>query len=165
MPREKSAGAIIFRMEDNVPQYLLLRYERGHWEFPKGHVEAGESEEQTVAREVFEETGIKEIKIIPGFKQYIKYFFRQYPRPEEKLGNKLNQKSLPAGRQGKTPWVFKLVVFFVAETQQKDIKLSHEHTEFIWLPFKEAHKKTTFKNSKILLRKANGFIKNHINGK
>jgi bis(5'-nucleosidyl)-tetraphosphatase len=153
MPREKSAGAIIYRLENEVPLYLLLHYpslnrKGGHWEFPKGHVESGESEEQTVLREVLEETGLKDIKIIPGFKKYIKYFFRQYRE-------KTNSKDI---KKGKMPWVFKLVVFFVAQTKIKEIKLSKEHIGFVWLPIDEAIKKTTFKNSKKLLKEANDFI-------
>ena len=59
MPKEKSAGAVIFRMENGEPYYLLLRYYSGHWEFAKGHIEEGESNEETVKREIEEETGIK----------------------------------------------------------------------------------------------------------
>lgn len=153
MPREKSAGAIIYRIENGVPHYLLLHYpsknrKGGHWEFPKGHVEPGETEEQTVVREISEETGLNDIKIILGFKKYIKYFFRQYEEktPKDQI------------KYGKTPWVFKLVVFFVAQTQTKEIKLSPEHIGFAWLPIEEAIKKTTFKNSKNLLREANDFV-------
>jgi 8-oxo-dGTP pyrophosphatase MutT (NUDIX family) len=152
MPREKSAGAIIFRREGpkGCPKiyYLLLHYFSGHWEFPKGHIEKGESEEETVKREIFEETGINDIKIMPGFKKYIKYFFRQY---KEKVSEEERKK-------GKTPWVFKLVVFFIAETKTKEIKISPEHTGFLWLPIDEAIKKITFKNSKKLLKEANDFI-------
>ena len=148
MPKEKSAGAIIFRMENGVPHYLLLHYFSGHWEFAKGHVDPGETEEETVRREVFEETGINDLEFLPGFKKYIKYFFRQY---KENVSEEDR-------RKGKTPWVFKLVTFFVAETKTKDVKISPEHTDFIWLPIEEAVKKTTFKNSKRLLSEANDFI-------
>ena len=148
MPREKSAGAIIFRRESGNIHYLLLHYPSGHWEFPKGHVEQGESEEETVKRETFEETGINDLEIIPGFKKYIKYFFRQY---KEKVPEAERKK-------GKIPWVFKLVVFFIAETKMKEIKISHEHKGFLWLPIDEAIKKTTFKNSKLLLKTADNYI-------
>ncbi len=135
-------------MENNTPLFLLLHYPTGHWEFPKGHIEGKETEEETLAREVVEETGITDLKILPGFKQYIKYFFRQYRDSVSETDRK----------KGKTPWVFKLVVFFIAETNTKEIKISSEHTGFLWLPIDEAVKKTTFKNSKLLLQKANEFI-------
>ena len=77
MPREKSAGAIIFKIINSVPHYLLLHYPSGHWEFAKGHIEEGEKPESAAIREIEEETGIKDLKIIPGFKEYIKYFFRK----------------------------------------------------------------------------------------
>lgn len=153
MPREKSAGAIIFRKDAGNIYYLLLHYPSknrrgGHWEFAKGHVEEGENEEETVKREVFEETGLNDLKIAPGFKKHIKYFFRQYKEnitAEDK-------------KKGKSPWIFKLVTFFVAETKIKDIKISPEHQGFLWLPIDEAIKKTTFKNSKKLLKEADEFV-------
>jgi len=154
MPKEKSAGAIIYRMErptgggHPVPHYLLLHYPTGHWEFAKGHIEEGEDYEKTVRREVAEEAGIKDLKIIPGFKKHIKYFFRQYSEKVSEADRK----------KGKTPWVFKLVTFFVAETKTKEVKISHEHKGFLWLPIEEAIRKTTFKNSKKLLKEADDFI-------
>lgn len=158
MPREKSAGAIIYRIDkddrgNSVPHYLLLHYpslnrKGGHWEFAKGHIEKNESEIDALRREVAEETGLADIKIIPGFKKYIKYFFRPY---QDNLVKK--------GKKEKTKWIFKLVVFFIAETKTKNIKLSPEHIGFLWLPIDEAIKKTTFKNSKELLKKADEFIK------
>ena len=82
MPIEKSAGAIIFRKENNNFFYLLLHYPssakapKEYWDFPKGHIEKGEDEIKTVKREVEEETGLKDIKIIEGFREWIKYFFK-----------------------------------------------------------------------------------------
>jgi len=159
MPREKSAGAIIYRREpfdtaqgkkDKI-YFLLLHYFSGHWEFPKGHIEGNETEEETLVREVAEETGITDLIILSGFKKYIKYFFRQYPTKGPQKGGNLKSKE-------NRPWIFKLVAFFVAQTKTKEIKISHEHKGFVWLPIDQAIKKTTFKNSKKLLEEANEFI-------
>src|SRR3989344_5286471 len=151
MPREKSAGAIIFKEHEGKRYYLLLHYapsepgRKGHWEFPKGHVEKTETEEETIIREVKEETGIEKIEIKPGFKEYIKYFFRK-------------NYGLKGEARKKAPWVFKLVVFFAAKTDKKEIKLSDEHVGFVWLPYEEALKKLTYKNAKEIFKKANDFI-------
>ncbi len=153
MPKEKSAGAIIFREEGGKKYYLLLHYRPshpgqkrgGHWEFAKGHIEGQEKEEETVIREVREETGLEDIKIISGFKKYIKYFFRK-------------SYGLEGEARKKAPWVFKLVVFCLAQTQTKEIKISEEHDDFIWLPYKEAFEKLTYKNAKKILEEANDYI-------
>ncbi len=162
MPKEKSAGAIIFRREPFDPAqgkkseifYLLLHYapsepgKRGHWGFAKGHIEKGETEEETAKREVIEETGIKDLEIIPGFEELEKYFFRR-------------SYGLKGEARKKAPWVFKSVVFFIAKTNQKEINISGEHSDFLWLPYEDAVKKISFKNSKELLKKANDYILEH----
>jgi len=145
MPQEKSAGAIIFRKEGNEIYYLLLHYESGHWEFPKGHIEDGENEIETVKREIEEETGLKDVRMIDGFKEYIKYFFK-------------NTYNLEGEEKKKASWVCKLVVFYLAETKTKEIKISFEHQGYKWLPYKEAIIQLTFKNAKEILRKANDFV-------
>ncbi|MEK7540741.1 MAG: NUDIX domain-containing protein [Patescibacteria group bacterium] len=150
MPKEKSAGVIIFRKEDNQIYYLLLYYKTeskrgGHWGFSKGHIEKGETEIQTAKRELAEETGIKDIKIISGFNGLEKYFFRR-------------NYGLKGEARKKAPWVFKSVVFYLAETETKEVKISEEHSDFIWLSYQEAFKKLTFKNAKNILKKANDFV-------
>lgn len=145
MPRENSAGAIIFRMVNGEPHYLLLHYPSRHWEFAKGHIEKDENIKDTVIREVKEETGIEDLKIIPGFKEYSKYFFKK-------------SYGLEGEAKKKAPWVFKLVVFLLAETETENVIISKEHIGFAWLPIEEAVKKITFKNAKELLKKANEFI-------
>ena len=142
MPKEVSAGAVVFRKEKNQIYYLLLHYQSGHWDFPKGHIEEGESIKETIRREVKEETGIDDLKILSGFKEEIKYFFRKSYDKETK----------------KAPLVFKVVIFYLAETQTKEIKISFEHIGYKWLPYKEALSQLTFKNAKEILKKANEFI-------
>jgi len=143
MPVEKSAGAIIFRKEKGKILYLLLHYpgashraKKDYWDFPKGHVEKGETEIETVKREVFEETGLKDIKILDGFKETIKYFFKW---------------------QGKN--VLKFVTFYLAETKEKEVKISFEHIGYEWLPFEKAKERLSFKNAKEILERANQFLK------
>ncbi|MGA3111574.1 MAG: NUDIX domain-containing protein [Candidatus Bathyarchaeia archaeon] len=136
MLREKSCGAVVFIRKDDAAKYLLLNYAAGHWDFVKGNVEANESEQQTVVRELQEETGITGAQFIDGFRESIAYFYR---------------------RQGLT--VHKEVVFFVMEAFTDKVELSFEHVGFIWLDYKHALEKLTFKNSKDVLQKAHDFIK------
>jgi bis(5'-nucleosidyl)-tetraphosphatase len=135
MPAEHSAGAIIFRREEGKKLYLLLHYRSGHWEFPKGHIEKGEEETEAAKRETEEETGIRDIIFIKGFREPIKYFFRARKRT-----------------------IFKTVIFYLAETETKRIKLSEEHIGFKWLDYKQAKKQLTFKNAKKIIEKADNFL-------
>jgi len=141
MPVEKSAGAVILRREGNKIYYLLLHYPsnakapREYWDFPKGHIEKGEKIEETVEREVEEETGLKDIKFVEGFKEWIKYFFKH---------------------KGKN--VFKIVTFLLAEAETEEVKISPEHIGYKWLPYKEALKQLKFKNAREILKKANDFL-------
>ena len=135
MKKERSAGAVIFR-KNKKNMYLLLQYELGHWDFPKGNIEANEKDHDTIKREAEEETGLKDIKIINGFKEKLHYFY--------KLKRQLISKD---------------VVFYLAETKKNKIKLSFEHIGYKWLSFKEALDKLTFKNARDILKKADDFLK------
>jgi len=142
MPKEQSAGAVIFRIENKEPRYLLLHYptskraKKEYWDFPKGHLEKGETEKQAAAREVAEETGLRRITFVPGFEENIQYYFRV---------------------EGKT--IYKTVVFFLACTKQKEVKISFEHKGFVWMSFKMAMKKLRFANARRILRTAHRFLK------
>ena len=133
---ERSAGAVVFRKENNKTLFLLLWYTAGHWDFPKGNIEKKETEIETVRREVFEETGITDLEFIFGFREVIRYhYFKE-------------------GRR-----VRKEVIFYLAKTNQKEVRLSYEHKGFAWLPYEEAYKKITYQSSKDVLRKAYEYLK------
>ncbi len=68
MKYEKSCGAVCFIEKEDILKVLIVQHKLGgHWAFPKGHVEQNETELQTAAREVLEETGV-EISFIDGFR-------------------------------------------------------------------------------------------------
>ncbi len=69
---EKSCGAVLFLEEDGIRKYLLIKNRSFHAGFPKGHVEYGESELDTVRREILEETGLT-VELIEGFRRAYDY--------------------------------------------------------------------------------------------
>ncbi len=59
---EFSAGGVVYRRTNNGEiEVAFIRYEKGGWTFPKGHIEPGESNEVAAARESREELGLKEL--------------------------------------------------------------------------------------------------------
>ena len=135
MREQKSAGIVLFRNASNKNKFLLLNYPQGHWDFVKGKVEQGETLREAALRETKEETGISDIEFIDGFEESVEYDFRF-----------------------KNEDIHKKVIFFLAKTSEKKISLSHEHNDYLWLGYNDALKKTTFKNAKNILSKANEFL-------
>ena len=137
--KETSAGAIIFRTngKSRKPRYLLLHYGAGHWDFVKGHIEGSETEEETLLREAEEESGLTDLKLIRGFRHRISYFYKKDRKTTAKD-----------------------VIFLLAKTAaaEKDVKLSFEHSEYMWLGFEEAVKKVTYESSRKVLENDNKFL-------
>ena len=131
---EISAGAVIFRKNSRL-QFLLLHYPSGHWDFVKGKIEVNENPNQTTIRETKEETGITDLDFVNGFEESVEYEF-QYD------GELIHKK----------------VIFFLAKTNAIEIKISHEHLDFVWLEFKEALEKITYRNARSVLSKANQLL-------
>lgn len=130
MKREKSCGVLVLRQQEDELYVVLLRHRfGGHWSFPKGHVEAGESERQTALREVREETWLTGIKLMDGFRESVEYS----PKPGVK----------------------KQVVYFLGTTEQeKLIRQEEEISEIMWAPLSRAAELVSFANDKRLLRHA-----------
>ena len=69
---EKSCGAVIYTKLDGMRLYLIEQMQKGHRSICKGHMEKDESEHQTAAREILEETGLT-VKFVEGFREIIEY--------------------------------------------------------------------------------------------
>ena len=74
MKFEKSCGAIIVRKNDDTFETLLIKMVKGHWSFPKGHVENDETEVETALREIKEETNldIREYQVLTATDEFQK---------------------------------------------------------------------------------------------
>ncbi|MGV9141686.1 MAG: NUDIX domain-containing protein [Promethearchaeota archaeon] len=134
MGREISVAGVVYYKD----RFLLLKYELGHWDFVKGHIEDAETQEQTIKRELEEETGIIKAKIIDGFKETYDYFFK---------------------KNGET--IYKKVYCYLIESQTKKVELSFEHVDYTWLESEKAIEKATYDNTKEILRKATKYLMNY----
>ena len=128
MKYEKSCGAVIFRKDEDW-NVLLIRHTKGrHISFPKGHVEAGETESQTAEREVLEETGLH-VRVDRRFRAENRYNIR--------------------------PDIQKLVVMFAALTDETRITPQPEEiAEAFWVGIDQADQRLTYERDRMILREA-----------
>ncbi len=133
MIHEKSCGGIVYRKFHGNTEILLIKHIRsGYWSFPKGHVEGEETEEETAAREIKEETNI-DVVIDPGFREVVTYS----PRKDS----------------------VKNVVYFVAKAKSGEfIPQEDEISEIRWVEIGQANNFLYYDNDKITANKARAFI-------
>lgn len=128
MRKEKSCGAIIYKYVDNELFILLLKHNLGHWAFAKGHVEDGETEQETAIREIKEETNL-DVTINSDFRYVITY------SPYE--------------------GAIKDVVYFLATVNSDNIKAQQsEISEIKWFKYEDAISMITYDSDKKVLMEA-----------
>lgn len=111
-------------------RFLLIHQTTGHWAFPKGHPEKGESPLQSARRELFEETGIRKVQIVNDYSYTQHYLFE---------------------KQGVT--VKKDVTFFIGLVEDKSVTVKEDEVQdFKWCNYTDALKRLTYEDSKELLR-------------
>jgi 8-oxo-dGTP pyrophosphatase MutT (NUDIX family) len=138
MVEERSAGAVVYRDEEEGPrQYLLLKYRSGHWGFIKGHVEDGETDRETIRRESEEEAGLTDLRFLDGFEEHTEYTFQR--------GNET---------------VNKRVDFKLARTSSTEIELGspNEHNDYAWVDRQGALERLTFEDMRRVFREAHDFL-------
>ena len=132
---ETSCGVVLV----NYGTVLLLQYPQGHWDLPKGHVEEGDVNRQaTMRRELAEETGIADLVILEGFEERTEYSFRHKGK-----------------RQSKE------VYWYIAETDEIVVRLSHEHRGYLWLDWDQALDTITHDETRNVVRMAQQFVQLH----
>jgi len=135
-PRQEfSAGFVLYREGRAGRKWLVLDYGR-HWDYPKGHLEKGETAWQAAVRELREETGIKQVDRVGKAERRMEYAFYS-----PKKGH-----------------VRKTVTYFVGQTRKREVRVSDEHEGFAWLPYEEALGKLTYGNARDMLRWAERLV-------
>ncbi|MBP6005372.1 NUDIX domain-containing protein [Candidatus Saccharibacteria bacterium] len=72
--REYSSGGFVFRQNGQGDiDLLLIEDKRGRWSIPKGHIDPGETSEETALREINEETNLESLRLIELMDEI--YFF------------------------------------------------------------------------------------------
>ena len=129
MTFEKSCGAIVYRKHHGNTEILLIKHiNSGHWSFPKGHMEQGESETETALREIKEETGL-DVLLDPTFRESVTYF----PRKDTQ----------------------KVVVYFIAKAKTYDYTPQEDEiAEIRWVDIGYAATMLTYENDKTIVNKA-----------
>lgn len=137
MNYEYSCGAVVFTRTGGEPHYVLVRAKdqpEGCHGFPKGHMEAGETEEQTALREIYEEVGLR-VRLLPGFRAVTEYAL-PYP-----------------------PDTRKRVVFFLAEYEGQQTTVQESELAAVTIaPWPQALELTEFADSKRILTEAHEFL-------
>ncbi len=134
---EKSCGGVIYRkFHGNIEILLIKHINSGHWSFPKGHIEKGETEEQTARREIKEETGI-DVVLDTTFRETVRYC----PKKD----------------------VDKEVVYFLGKPKQFEIiPQAEEISDARWVEINRAQSILTYDNDKIVVSKVRTAIKDRI---
>ena len=130
--REKSCGAVVYWQGEGERLYLIEQRRGGHFAMPTGHVEAGESEAQTAAREIREETGLL-VTVDTGFRQTDTY--------------------------SPYPGCVKEVVYFTARASSRETTVQPEEVRaIVRLPLLEALERLSYESDREILRAADAWL-------
>ncbi len=137
MKYEKSCGAIVYRKYHGNTQILLIKHiNSGHWSFPKGHMELGETEPETAIREIMEETNV-DVIIDTTFRETVSYS----PKKD----------------------TCKIVVYFLAKAKNYVFYPQiDEISEIKWVDIDYAKSILTYENDRSIVSKAKKAIKDRI---
>lgn len=134
--KDEAFGIIPILKESEIDKYLLIQHHAGHWGFPKGHADAGETALQAACREFIEETGITDFEVLDSVTFSETYAF-----------------SRSGQRYDKT------VVYYPAHVKTSTVSCQAEEIQnYAWLEFDTAIAQLTFEGAKRVLREVHHYF-------
>ena len=128
----RASGVVVYYLAQDEPHFLLIRSRRDRsWGFPKGHLIEGEDLLSGAMRELWEETGIRQVTLVPRFTEHITYRVNRAGRFRQKT-----------------------VTYFLGRVETSAVRLSEEHSEHRWAVVEDARKTLTFENLRTLVTRA-----------
>ncbi len=125
--KEVSAGGMVCRQDGDDYKFVLILDAYDKWTFAKGHVDGDEKPEEAAVREISEETGLKNLKIM----------------------DYLGEAEVKVHKPGDKPFR-KLIKYFLVITTDTDIKIpkTDELKDVQWYSKEEALEKIGYKNAR-----------------
>ncbi|MCP4482543.1 MAG: NUDIX domain-containing protein [bacterium] len=139
-----SIGIIPIDLTTSPPQFLILKHQKGHWSFPKGHQVNNEIFIETALREFNEETGVP-LNQLQFFNDFKKNIF---------------EKNYTFKNKGKI--ITKTVIFYLGFLNAQLAKVKIQETEiaaFKWANFEQCLELAQFQSTKNLIIKVNDYVK------
>ena len=134
MVTKYAAGVLVYCPSGASWRFLLLRNAKhGSWGFPKGHKNAGETDQECALRELTEETAIESVEIDEDFFEQQVYTVGIYEGPDFK----------------------KSVSYFLGATTNESFTISPEHDAAEFMTLENALKHLEHESQKSVLLKAN----------
>lgn len=138
--KAKSCGIIPFIREDDQLKFLIIKHQVGHWSFPKGTQEPGETDLETAKREFIEETGIGDVTIFPD-----NNFIEKYSITKDGIE------------------IDKEVVYFLGEVPIVNVNIQlKEISEYRWLQYPEAVEQLTHPETVRVFKEAFKKLTEHV---
>ena len=131
------AGGIVI---NNNKEVVIVNQNHNSWSLPKGHVDKGETILDAAKREIYEETGIKDLKLIKPLGDYGRY----------RIGLD--------GQDDKSE--FKTINIFLFTSNQKELNpIDPNNPEAKWISYNKAGDYLTHLNDKdFFLKSLSSFI-------
>ncbi len=148
--KDEAFGIVPVFLSEADTLFLLIQHQAGHWAFPKGHADPGESALETAKRELEEETGIRDYEVLEE-----PIFVESYSFVQEAVPSSVKHYS--SAKEGEL--IEKSVTYFVAFVNSMEVVLQVEEIQnSAWICFDEAINLITFDGNRGVLREVKAYL-------